>query len=75
MGVATASNDIFLDNSADQAAIRKQIYKAFAMAERNGSAIAICHARSATAACWHKYASEFKRVASPLFLSPLFCIK
>ena len=61
MGVATASNDIFLDNSADQAAIRKQIYKAFAMAERNGSAIAICHARSATAACWHKYASEFKK--------------
>lgn len=60
LGVKTARNDIFLDNSADIETIRKQIYKAFAIAERNGSVIAICHARPQTAKCWQKYAAEFK---------------
>lgn len=61
MGVATARNDIFLDNSSNVEDIRKQIYKAFAMAEKNGSAIAICHARPNTAKCWKMYAEEFKK--------------
>ena len=61
MGVATARNDIFLDNSSNMEDIRKQIYKAFAMAEKNGSAIAICHARPNTAKCWQLYAEEFKK--------------
>ena len=61
MGVATARNDIFLDNSSNVEDIRKQIYKAFAMAEKNGSAIAICHARPNTAKCWQLYAEEFKK--------------
>lgn len=61
MGVATARNDIFLDNSSDVEAIRAQIYKAFALAEKNGSAVAICHARANTAKCWQKYAAEFKK--------------
>ena len=61
MGVATARNDIFLDNSSNVEDIRKQIYKAFAMAEKNGSAIAICHARPNTAKCWQMYADEFKK--------------
>ena len=61
MGVATARNDIFLDNSSNVEDIRKQIYKAFAMAEKNGSAIAICHARPNTAKCWKLYADEFKK--------------
>ena len=61
MGVATASNDIFLDNSSNVEDIRKQIYKAFAMAEKNGSAIAICHARKNTAKCWQMYAEDFKK--------------
>ena len=61
MGVATARNDIFLDNSSKVEDIRKQIYKAFAMAEKNGSAIAICHARPNTAKCWQLYAEEFKK--------------
>ena len=60
MNVPTARNDIFLDNEADVEYIRKKIYEAFARAERNGSVIAICHARPATAACWEKYAAEFK---------------
>ena len=61
MGVATARNDIFLDNSSNVEDIRKQIYKAFAMAEKNGSAIAICHARKNTAKCWQMYAEDFKK--------------
>lgn len=61
MGVRTARNDIFLDNSSDVEAIRKQIYKACAMAEKNGSAIAICHARPKTVQCWQEYAGEFKK--------------
>ena len=61
MGVATARNDSFLDNSSNVEDIRKQIYKAFAMAEKNGSAIAICHARKNTAKCWQMYAEDFKK--------------
>ena len=61
MGVQTARNDIFLDNSSDVETIRAQVYKALALAEKNGSVIAICHARPNTARCWKKYASEFKR--------------
>lgn len=61
MGVATARNDIFLDNSSNVEDIRKQVYKAFAMAEKNGSAIAICHARPNTAKCWQMYGEEFKK--------------
>ena len=61
MGVPTARNDIFLDNSTNPEEIRKQIYKAFELADKNGSAIAICHARPGTAACWTKYADEFRK--------------
>lgn len=61
MGVPTARNDIFLDNSSDVSAIRQQIYKAMEMAEKNGSAIAICHARPNTAKAWKMYADEFKK--------------
>ena len=61
MGVPTARNDIFLDNSSDVEAIRQQVYKALALAEKNGSVIAICHARPNTARCWKKYAGEFKQ--------------
>lgn len=61
MGVPTARNDIFLDNSSDVEAIRAQVYKALALADKNGSVIAICHARPNTAKCWAKYAGEFKK--------------
>ncbi len=60
MGVPTARNDIFLDNSTDIEEIRQQIYKAMAEAEKNGSAVAICHARTNTAVCWERYVEEFK---------------
>ena len=61
LGVATARNDIFLDNSSNVADIRAQIYKALALAQKNGSVIAICHARTNTAKCWKLYAEEFKK--------------
>ncbi|MBQ7760306.1 MAG: divergent polysaccharide deacetylase family protein [Acidaminococcaceae bacterium] len=61
MGVKTARNDVFLDNSKDVEEIRKQVYKAIEMAEKNGSAIAICHARPATVKMWEKYADEFRK--------------
>lgn len=61
MGVPTARNDIFLDNSSNVEDIRRQVYKAFDMAEKNGSAIAICHARTNTVKCWQQYADEFKK--------------
>lgn len=61
MGIPTARNDIFLDNSSNVEDIRKQVYQAFVMAEKNGSAIAICHARPNTAKCWQLYVEEFKK--------------
>lgn len=61
MGLPTAKNDIFLDNSTNVETIRQQIYKAFALAEKNGSVVAICHARPNTVKCWEKYAAEFKQ--------------
>ena len=61
MGVKTARNDVFLDNSKDIEEIRAQVYKAIKLAEENGSAIAICHARPATVAMWEKYANEFRK--------------
>lgn len=66
MGVPTARNDIFLDNSSDMQAIRKQIYKAMDIAEKNGSAIAICHARPNTAKAWSMYAEEIKNTGIEL---------
>lgn len=66
MGVLTARNDIFLDNSSDVQAIRKQIYKAMDIAEKNGSAIAICHARPNTAKAWSMYAEEIKNTGIEL---------
>ena len=60
LGVPTARNDIFLDNSSDVEDIRAQIYKAFAIAEKQGNAVAICHARPNTARCWQQYADEFR---------------
>lgn len=66
MGVPTARNDIFLDNSSDVQAIRNQIYKAMDIAEKNGSAIAICHARPNTAKAWSMYAEEIKNTGIEL---------
>jgi polysaccharide deacetylase 2 family uncharacterized protein YibQ len=48
-GLRTGSNDIFLDGQNDVEYIRGQLWAAARIAARNGSAIAIGHARPATA--------------------------
>ncbi len=48
MGLRTGSNDIFLDGQSDIAYIKGQLWAAARMAARNGSAIAIGHARPNT---------------------------
>lgn len=60
MGVPTARNNIFLDNSSDQGDIIAKIWQAVEMADRNGSAIAICHARPNTASAWSKVIDEVR---------------
>lgn len=60
MGIKTCMNDKFLDNSTDPQAIREELYKVLELAERNGTAIAICHARPGTVAMWQKYLQEIK---------------
>lgn len=48
MGMKTARRNVFLDNSQDGSAIRRQLYLAVRQAKKNGSAIAICHPYEAT---------------------------
>ncbi len=50
MGLKTGSNDIFLDGQSDIDYIKNQLWTAARMAARNGSAIAIGHARPNTVA-------------------------
>ena len=69
MGVPTAHNNIFLDNSSDEDDIIAKIWQAVEMADRNGSAIAICHARPHTAAAWSKVIDEVN--ASGIQLVPV----
>lgn len=48
LGVPTARRDVFLDNRADVAYSEAQLLRAAAIAQRNGSAIAIGHPRATT---------------------------
>lgn len=59
LGVKTARNDLFLDNSTEVSSIRAQILTAINLAQKNGTAIAICHARPNTVKIWQTYADEF----------------
>ncbi len=61
MGIPTARNNIFLDNSADEGDIIAKIWQAVELADRNGSAIAICHARPHTVAAWSKVIDEVRQ--------------
>ena len=59
-GVPTGMNTLFLDNQASAPAIYAMIREAMDRADREGSVIAICHARPATAAAWTTYLDEIK---------------
>lgn len=48
MGIRTGENELFLDNSSDVNLIKKQLRKAVAMAQNNGSVTVIGHARPNT---------------------------
>ncbi|MDD2717266.1 MAG: divergent polysaccharide deacetylase family protein [Candidatus Wallbacteria bacterium] len=47
-GVKILKRDVFLDNTAEEENIRKQLQELFCKAEKNGSAIGIGHARAKT---------------------------
>lgn len=69
MGVPTGRNNIFLDNSTNEDEIIKKIWQAAAIADKYGSAIAICHARPHTVNAWEKVIDEVR--ASGLKLVPV----
>ena len=69
MGVPTGRNNIFLDNSTNEDEIIKKIWQAAAIADKYGSAIAICHARPHTVNAWEQAIDEVK--ASGLKLVPV----
>ena len=69
MGVPTGRNNIFLDNSTNEDEIIKKIWQAAAIADKYGSAIAICHARPHTVNAWEQAIGEVK--ASGLKLVPV----
>ncbi|HIU64660.1 MAG TPA: divergent polysaccharide deacetylase family protein [Candidatus Avacidaminococcus intestinavium] len=58
MGVATARNQRFLDNSSDVAEIKARILEAAEAATNSGSIIVICHARPSTAIAWSEIYEE-----------------
>ena len=60
MGVPTGRNNIFLDNSTNEDEIIKKIWQAAAIADKYGSAIAICHARPHTVNAWEQAIGEVK---------------
>ncbi|MGL5206325.1 MAG: divergent polysaccharide deacetylase family protein [Acidaminococcaceae bacterium] len=57
-GVATARNQKFLDNSSDVDDIKKNIWAAAELANKNGVAVVICHARPNTAKAWSEIYSS-----------------
>jgi polysaccharide deacetylase 2 family uncharacterized protein YibQ len=59
-GIPTASRDVFLDDQDSVAAVEAQLRIAAAIAEKNGSAIAIGHPRAATLAAIRALYPEFQ---------------
>ncbi|MDA5193792.1 divergent polysaccharide deacetylase family protein [Govanella unica] len=58
MGVPYAKRDVFLDNSRDPAAIRRQLAELEALAQKQGSAIAIGHPYAETLAVLEQWIPE-----------------
>lgn len=72
MGIRTAANELFIDNSADEDAIRAQIRAAIAIAKRDGYCISIGHCRPHTAAAMRSMIGEIENNGVELvFLSDL----
>ena len=62
LGVKTGENELFLDNSADVAAIKKQLRAAGDLAIRHGKATVICHARPNTAVALREAIAELENL-------------
>ncbi len=60
LGIPTARNQKFLDNSSDIEDIKRNIWAAAEMADKNGSAVVICHARPNTARAWSEVYKALK---------------
>ena len=60
MGVPTAKNNGFLDNSSDPSEIKQKFLQAAKLALKNGSAIYICHVRPNTAVAMREAVPEVK---------------
>ena len=69
MGVPTGRNDMFIDGSTDVEEIKSKIWRAIATADKNGSAIAICHVRPNTVVAWQEVVADVK--ASGITLVPV----
>jgi uncharacterized protein len=57
LGVRAATRRVFLDDTADEAAIRARLEELFAAARNHGSAVGICHPKKETFAALAKYLS------------------
>ena len=60
LGVKSGENELFLDNSSDVGAIKKQLRAAGELAIRHGSATVICHARPNTAIALREVLAELE---------------
>lgn len=52
---------MFLDNSPNEEDIIANIFEALSLANQNGSAIVICHARTHTVAAWQRVIDDVKK--------------
>lgn len=71
LGVRTERNDIFLDDSDEKKEIRKQLYKAIELAEKDGSAITIGHSRENTLEVLMEEIPKIKGRVELVFVSEL----
>ena len=71
MGVATAVNGMFMDNSSDVSAIKERMRQAASYAADNGSLVAICHARPNTAVALSEVIGELQQTTNLVFASQL----
>jgi polysaccharide deacetylase 2 family uncharacterized protein YibQ len=66
LGLKWNQRSLFLDNKADEAYISEQIRKLLELANKQGSAIGICHTRRATLKALQALAPELQKSSIPL---------
>ena len=71
MGVPTAMNTMFMDNSSDVGAIKGKMRQAAEYAADNGSILVICHARPNTATALSEVLGELQQTTNLVFASQL----